>query len=197
MTRWERLYAQLAAHYDPSEKTVPKPAPSDLVAFEKQFCITLPNRYKQFILVFGAGELNVVAGEEDNALVNTFRFLSSNCPDGSYDMIAFNAAFQVRCQKDPVFLSRLDNPNLISRLVFFATNDSGDYFGWDPEERSSSRPLEYSIHWWPRGNYATEFLSPSFLDFMDRICKGDAFFQRMCGLHEVSVKHRYFVPLPQ
>jgi hypothetical protein len=194
MSRWETLYKKLVVMDFSADLYVPKPTVEAIERFQTQFQFRIPPLAKGFIHVFGAGELNAVAEEEVEAAVATFRFLAPECQVESYDMTSTNDAFRTRFKEDKLLLQSLESPSLFQRLVFFAKNHAGDYFAWDSEDRTSNKPLDYRIYWWPRGDQSLRILSPSFREFMNTITKKDAFLSDMYDI-KVKIQFRQFIPL--
>jgi hypothetical protein len=54
---WQELWNSLAIEGRPGEEQLPKPAQQAFAKFEKTTSFRLPESYKQFIAIFGPGEL--------------------------------------------------------------------------------------------------------------------------------------------
>lgn len=135
---------------------LPKPTDEALDEFEAQSGVLLPQSYRQFIKVFGPGEL-----------IWEFRFFAPGYADQPHaDLHTFNT--EAKAPLTDTFLRSLKDPNRVRRLIFFSRSSTGDLFGWDPEDVRDSKGREYGIYKLGRKNYAEE-VAASFQEFIESV----------------------------
>jgi hypothetical protein len=159
--RWQRLYDSLEIHGLPAGsriKALPRPSDEDLDRYERESGFRLPLSYRAFIKVFGPGELG-----------GDFRLRAPGYPDDPYaDLGRTNA--EIRAGFTETFLSFFDDPERVSRMVFFCAPGGGDWIGWDPEDVRDAELREYGIY--EIGDEEMEKVADSFPQFIEEVCLG-------------------------
>src|SRR5262245_6755722 len=130
--RWRSLYDRIAKVY-PTYRYVPKPTPQAIDEFEATAVFALPHSYREFIEVFGPGELS-----------QRFQFHAPGYAKRNkiLDLSHFNQLFR-ECK---AFFPKETMTNLIARQIVFCVTISGDWIGWDPQDVCDPVNHEYGIY---------------------------------------------------
>jgi hypothetical protein len=167
---WSELYhsLEIEAGHPPAGPTkfravlqVPKPEINWLDDYEVRSGFRLPVGYREFIQVFGPGELGDgykirapgyrLTGQGQDARVFNFQV----------DLDEFNAHPDWSHRK-------FKEPDQIMRLVYFADDSNGDLYGWDPQYIRSHEPTEYAIYVVEREeDERARLVATSFVDFVN------------------------------
>jgi len=142
---WERLYQRLKIEEPgPDRIAVPKPDDAWLDAYEQRTGFRMPIAYREFIKVFGPGEL---------AGVHTIRAPGYRLTGHGEYIRWFNSEIDFDgCKDNRVYRTVeetaeiYEEPERITRLIYFASNISGDDYGWDPEDLRDPASREYEIY---------------------------------------------------
>src|SRR5262245_20209667 len=104
--------------------------PEEMDGFENRIEFVLPPSYRDFLHLFGAGEL---AGWFDIDDLKCLEKRITTWPKASRD---FDFA----------------EPERMSRLVFFSeTHDEKERYAWDPQDHTPRKPGEFRVHLWRKG----------------------------------------------
>lgn len=164
---WKSLYETIEVRTEPDCTIAPKPTEQQLDQFELVADFKLPKSYRDFIRVFGAGELACEYKIMAPGYLN---------PTGSqgvpvYDLQSFNDS--TKNQFDTTFLSFFSDPEKIQRLVYFCATGTGNIIGWDPQDIREARQYDYGIYELGRSE-TLEFLADSFRAFIEEVCLSEA-----------------------
>lgn len=165
MTRtvdWSALAGGISIVSSPND--VPKPTLEDCTEAEASLGITLPSSYKEFITVFGAGDL-----------AKEFQLFAPNCPNMRYDLVSVNRDVREQLVKDNLAENYSDDPAQTLRLVIFARNFDSDEFGWDSAQVTLSKESEYKVYLLPRLLGANEYYTDTFEEFVLELCLGELY----------------------
>jgi hypothetical protein len=183
--RWAELCREIWSQ-PPGFRAVQKPEEGELDAFECEINSPLPPSYREFILMFGPGEL-----------AQEFMIFAPICPGNKhFDMRKFNNHFRQAFDKCEVLQNSYKEPQLIRRLVFFGRNIGNDYFGWDPEETAKKANPEYQIHFLQHLAESTRIIAASFEKFILEICLGNKYYSIYSATGDRSLEgpRRSFTP---
>ncbi len=142
LERWRALRAQFGNITDP-KKACRLPTPADIERLEVGIGSRVPAGFWGFTQVFGPGHLAVGRG--------WLRILAADAPAkperrGEYDIRRSVQQFRERRKASSWLLS----PQ-VYRLIVFASDRSGDQYGWDPEDVSDPNAPEYGLYCWRHG----------------------------------------------
>ncbi len=87
------------------------------------------------------------------------------------DLDVFNEAVRTRFNQTDQFgrlISKFEDPDRIARLVFFASNGSPDFFGWDPDDIRDSKLHEYGVYVVERVEGKSHLSASSFTEFVHK-----------------------------
>lgn len=159
-SKWQELLAKLEIRLQPGWVSVPKPTEDDLIQFETAHNFKLPQSYRSFIKLFGAG-----------TLAFDFKLLAPIGPNfPRYDLGSFN--LETKSGFTSTFLHFFSEPDRVKRLTYFAIPENADLIGWDPEDIRDRENHEYGIcELGPTEDL--ELVAISFSDFIDHICLAD------------------------
>ena len=161
---WKRLHQRLEILEFPHCKYLPKPASTALDEFEEKWDFQLPVSYREFVLLFGSGEI----AEWFNIYAPGYR--KPRRKDLGHFIRTFRKLFSERRVR-----RRWESPDRILRLIQFCDTHGGDYIGWDPEDVRDSAKHEYGIYIMPHSSGWCRPLASSFKEFIQDVCLGDGF----------------------
>jgi hypothetical protein len=141
LERWRALRAQFANVTDP-KKACRLPTPADIERFETEVGSRLPASFRGFTQVFGPGHLAVGRG-----WLRVYAAYAPEKPQGEYDIRRRVLKFRERWEK----CSWLLGPQ-VYRLIVFGSDQSGDQYGWDPEDVTDPGAPEYGVYCWRHGD---------------------------------------------
>ncbi|MCA9068945.1 MAG: SMI1/KNR4 family protein [Planctomycetaceae bacterium] len=152
---WDQLYNSLDVRLRPKCQRLPLPNDSDLDRFEQEHGHTLPASYRDFIKVFGAGELGA--------------FFSIKGPGYSRDasLEDFNRLMHIDDERE----AKLANQPIkrFAEKVYFASVNGGEIVAWDVGDVRKEEPREYGVYLQTRDARFLE-LAPSFEQFITEVC---------------------------
>jgi hypothetical protein len=147
---WQSLYDSLEIVLRRGSERVPPPDDASLDQFERVHGAPLPASYREFVKVFGAGELG-----------GFFRIRAPGYPAGSdASLDGFNRRMHAG---DDAQTERF------RRLVYVAGVNGGETVAWDTGDVRSASPHEFGICLRTRDDKLLE-LAGSFAEFVMRIC---------------------------
>jgi hypothetical protein len=161
LQKWETLYSTLRILTQTDWIMLPKSTAADIDHFEVTSGLLLPESYRGFVTVFGAGEL---AYEYDVS--------APGYPSSSewWDLRQFSQ--QVKAYFDDV-AEYYENSDLVSRLWYFASSKGRLSFGWDVTDIRSEQAHEYAIFEVSPSDEPV-LVATSFADFVQSVCLADA-----------------------
>lgn len=112
---------------------VPPPLPDTLAAFEASCGLKLPSTYREFVLLFGAGELS-----------GLFRIAAPMDVDSRYELGRFNA--ELHGKDDERLLDHFGLGERTLNVIFFAATGGGVLFGWLTDEVTDAVTHEYAVY---------------------------------------------------
>jgi hypothetical protein len=153
---WDRLQKQLRISEGPHAgyKLLPKPDVGVLDAFEKHTGLALPESYRQFVALFGAGEL-----------AGFFRIAAPMPIQDDYDLNTFNR--NLHGEPDERLLAVFGPPEVLEAFFFFAATGGDSFFGWKVDEVTDQATHEYAIYEFP-GFPPYRMIAHNFEDFINR-----------------------------
>jgi hypothetical protein len=163
---WKQLYDSLEIEIAPGTPKGVKPTQAMISEYEVATGFKLPLDYREFIQVFGPGELGRV-----------FRIKAPGYPTLGYptDLGAFNSSFD-EFRHDPTKLGVYERQEQFKRLHFFAATDAGEAIAWGPNYHDVDRD-DYWVYILLRSSNAPELLAVSFKKFIFDVCLGDGYFR--------------------
>jgi hypothetical protein len=154
---WQSLYDSLEIVLRPGSERMPPPDDAALDQFEREHASVLPASYREFIKVFGAGELG-----------GFFRIKSPGYPAGGDAALAgFNQRMHTDEEADAAMAKQ--PVQRFRGMVFFASVNGGEVVAWDTGDVRCDRPLEYGIYLWSLDRRFLE-LAGSFEQFITDVC---------------------------
>lgn len=137
--------------------------------YEARRGFALPLSYREFVHWFGPGLFTGSWFDIAAPIPPTFRArVSDMCDiDRQHEMI-----------HDPEgYWAESCAPEVLERLVLFASTEGGDWFFWDTRDVRNARQHEYGIYGHSRGNSEArvELVAPSFKSFITQVCLGPTF----------------------
>jgi hypothetical protein len=146
---WNLFYQSLALpNLGPNvEFAVPKPSDAWLDEYETTMSFRLPQAYREYIKVFGPGEL----GGHFQILGPQYRLVGRGKDTETFnqrsDLDAYTEYRRKNAYGKEVAKGIYSDPARINRLIFFAFDTClGDDVGWDPEEVRDAASNEYGIY---------------------------------------------------
>ena len=132
---WQELYKNLEIIKEqyPGYSAVPKPSANDLVEFESLAKIALPKSYKDFAMVFGAGEL-----------AGFYRIATPLPIPDDYELGRFNK--NLHGEPDERLLAGYGSAEYQERFYFFCSSGGGTFFGWKTDVVTIVSANEYPIY---------------------------------------------------
>lgn len=163
---WQTLYDSLEIEIPNGTPKGVKPTPAALDEYEAATEFKLALDYRDFIQVFGPGELGKV-----------FRIKAPGYPTlgDPVDLGIFNSMFDT-LRNDQTALEFYERREQIKRLHFFAATDAGEIIAWDPDDRNADWH-DYGIYILLHGRKAPELLAVSFKKFVFDVCLGNGYFR--------------------
>lgn len=158
--QWKQLYQQLDVQGPPG-KALKKPGDKDLNAFEARHDFALPSSYREYIKVFGPGELG-----------GYFRIYAPGYPDSGADLDRFVQMIQ---EIEDVFVETYGEEERVQRMMPFADTLGGDVIAWDPAVVTDPSKKEYTILILRDDSDKILKLAATFPDFIKDICLGSDF----------------------
>jgi hypothetical protein len=139
--------------------------------------IPLPAGYRDFVTAFGPGELG-----------QYFRIYSpshgSNISRANLDKYVDSFA-----SNRTALAARLIEKELVMRMFPFSNTIGGDVIAWDPLNVIDNAAHEYGIYVIPRDRDEIIFLAGTFRSFVEDVCLGYAFAEKLV-FHDVGSRMR-------
>jgi hypothetical protein len=161
--RWEKLYDRLVRR----ERLEILRPPTEVInsaleRIEKLFHTPLPQSYKEFIHLFGPGEI----GEY-------FRIFGPSI-EGFQDC---GSSLEREREVWPEYLTSVGRSDLGERVICFSTTIGGDATFWDPRDVRDPNEHEYGIYVHSRDAMTgkVDFIAGSFQAFIEEVCLGKGF----------------------
>lgn len=167
---WQKVYNSLDVSVPEWTPIAEKPTQETLDEFEHLTGVRLPLSYRNYIQVFGPGEL----GQEFRIFAPGYESLGEHA--NSSDLWTFNASKEP-LRSDPKIHQYYDDQERISRLLFFASTDGGEIIGWDPLDVRDKGSCEYGIYILLNDRKSPELLAESFTSFVHDVCLGNGYFR--------------------
>jgi hypothetical protein len=156
MRQWKALYSTLQIITYPNS-CLPTPTDDQLDAFEAAVHFQLPNSYRSFLKIFGAGELAC-----------DFKILAPGYPAATgYNLQQFNDDPTMHFSSDS--LQVFENPEQVEWLVYFSYTETSELIGWGPEDVRQPRQHEYGIYEVGR-SCTLQLIAVSFSEFVTQVC---------------------------
>ena len=135
-----------------------RPTENDIREFESTYKILLPKSYRDFVLVFGAGQL-----------AKDVEIAAPGYPD---QRSIYNLAFRNSCRENEETLLYWpdDERNRLRRFVYFGRYAEQSDVAWDPEDVRNKRAHEYGI-WEQRRDLSFHLLGSSFKQCVENLCE--------------------------
>ena len=159
---WKELHNRMEIYS--SSTDVPKPTLDDCKEAEETLGICLPQSYKEFITVFGAGELAL-----------EFQIYAPNCVSKHYDLVKLNKEYQSGIHDEFYNKETIPDFDQKARMIVFARNFSVEDFAWDPLEITDQKRCEYKNYIIPKHLDENEFYTDSFEALILELCLGDLY----------------------
>lgn len=155
MTTWQPLHESLAVTEAPGRASE-RPTDATLDAFERALGFELPESYREFVKLFGPGEL-----------AETVRIYAPVGAKRPGDLDAFVRGFR----KGAAFLGEAYGDRaLVTRAVPFANTVFGDVIAWDPGAPAGGGRREYPVVFLPDDKSKIVALAPDFRAFIVDRC---------------------------
>ena len=161
--RWWPLHQELEIDTWAGHVYVPRPTTQTLDDFGAWAGFKLPPSYRDFVLLFGPGEL-----------AGWYRILAPvGLKKARQDLAAFHSDWLKETRRHD-FGQWWHNPERMKRVVFFCDTFGAEYFAWDPQDSSRTEPEEYRVHLhYKRGDEPGthwEVVADSFVGFVRDYC---------------------------
>jgi hypothetical protein len=154
---WQALYDSLEIVLRPGFERMPPPDDAALDQFEHEHGTVLPASYREFIKVFGAGELG-----------GFFRIKSPGYPAGGDAALAgFNQRMHTDEEADAAMAKQ--RVQRLRGMVYFASVSGGEVVAWDTADVRCDRPREYGVYLWSLDRQFLE-LAGCFELFITDVC---------------------------
>jgi hypothetical protein len=131
---WDAVFDQVRIARPVSWVCAPPATAVEVEAVEARLKSPLPPSYREFMMRFGPGELYAVQ-------LHPFASSSSD-----WDVVSHTLDCR-ECVEQ--FGDRFADAEWFTQLVYFASTAGGDWYGWNPSEKSRSHPREhpcYHVH---------------------------------------------------
>jgi hypothetical protein len=133
-----------------------------LDAFEARAGVKLPPSYRDFVQLFGPGQLAgwfTIAAPLGAARQEAEHLKWA-------DLEWWRDYWQGLATEHRPWV----DPAKMRRLVFFSEEESGPWFAWDPQDQTPGQPGEYRVHLRERIEVDTEVVADSFEEFVTGFC---------------------------
>jgi len=146
--------------------------------YEKVNGFKFPTSYRDFIKIFGPGEL----GEEYVIRAPGYFQPEKSTREQRFNLRTDLACFNDRIRNQPISEETINkyfsgDGGQISRLVYFAETSIGELIGWDPCDVRSNDSLEYGIYILPRESDHLTLFVESFASFVQEVFFGIRYLQ--------------------
>ncbi len=169
---WDQL-PQRVELLTQSGDTIETPTAKELDAalgdYETRAGFRLPLGYREFIHWFGPG-----------SFTGSWFELAAPIPRGFQGRVA--DVFDIDRQREMVldpdgFWATSCDPDLLRRLVLFASTEGGDWFFWDTADVRDAERHEYGVYGHPHGSSSARvrLVAPSFESFITEVCLGPTY----------------------
>lgn len=135
-----------------------RPNVASIEAFEAKIGFRLPDSYKSFIVVFGAGDFGSslqIAAPDERAASSVYSLAGANAAYGYHGLEV--REFPPSQQK------------LLSRLYYFGLMNDREWLGWDIEDVRNTESVEYGIYC--VGLSTIRFVASSFRELIENTCE--------------------------
>ena len=134
----------------------PVPVSDDVLdGLEERIGFRLPQSYRDFCRVFGGGELS------------DFHIFIPNAPHESCDIVEANTLYH-----DREYEEYSPDPEQYQRAYFFARDNGGGIYFWDPQDITKGLQCEFGIYVVYRDDWDTIRLASTFDEFVLDLCLG-------------------------
>jgi len=155
---WKELYNELKI--ESSKTNIPKTTSAMLDKLEESIHRKLPKSYREFMIIFGPGEL-----------AEYFRIYGPGKKGGQADLIAF---IEMNREIANVQIETYGEEDFIKRMIPFSDTIGGDVIAWDPSTSNEDND-DYAIFMLPNDRNSIIKLSPDFEAFITKICLSTSF----------------------
>lgn len=159
---WKQLYDSLEKVEYAECKPVKKTTKAALDRFETRSKVRLPKSYREFMLVFGPGEL----AQGFRIAAPGYRSLGDTVDLDLMNKEGPRNYFAAGCD--------VDDPKQVNRMVFFCFTIANEYVGWDPQDTTDVRKREYGIYVLWRDDLYTTRVARTFPEFIEKVVMGKA-----------------------
>jgi hypothetical protein len=174
---WAELFESVE-HIPPDGDEVPKPTDEVLDRYEHETSFRFPKSYREFIKVFGPGELG-----EEYVIRAPGYFRPEKSPKEERfnlrtDLGRFNQRIREQQIKNDTVKRHFAGDALrVSRLVYFAETSIGELIGWDPLDTRDADLAEYGIYILLRESDHLALFSENFTDLINEVFFGVRYVQ--------------------
>ena len=157
MEKWNKLYAECEIFEDSEGSIERLEYTSEMLSeYEQLLGIKFPNSYKEFILVFGVGELAY------------HRIYGPVSDPTRKDMDIAEEDRLIHGKREDELLSEYGTFEEMEKFVFFSSSTRGDFYGWLTTEFTDKAKFEYRIYEFRRSPPIRP-VADSFEQFIDDI----------------------------
>jgi hypothetical protein len=170
---WEELYRNLRILELSLVPKVGQPTDTQIECVEKKLGLPLPLGYRDFIKVFGPGEI----ASDFRIRAPGFRTMANGESAEAFNHMVDLGAFNEILKHAQITFTAMDGPysSQARRLIYFADNSAGDLVGWDPEDVRECDRAEYGIYSVLREEGAARCVAETFEEFIMQVCLADGF----------------------
>lgn len=138
-SRWMELSKRLVNTNQEDTVVVPLTTPEELVQFEREWDFQLPDSYKAFCQIIGAGEI-----------AETFQITTPYAPGTYSDLSQDNRMWRENYFNDTIGSWKWRRQ--LSRVIRFASDYTGASYAWDPVDIVDVDRHEYGVYYMPRAD---------------------------------------------
>jgi len=126
--------------------------------------VPLPASYRDFVQVFGPGE---IAGY--------FIVFAPGYPNRRSGSLTHFIDVNRGKEIHEALIEVYDDEEFINRMLPFGSTIGGDLIVWDPDDVRDKRKQEYGVYILPDDQTKIVYLASSFQEFVEKVCLGDGF----------------------
>jgi hypothetical protein len=156
MNPWSGIYKELSIFGQRRRKRVPTEA--TIATFERAHELALPKSYREFSVLFGAGEL-----------CGFYRFHVPLDRKDEYDLSTYNVGLQGEQRKD--HWAEYGQSEIVGHLLFFCSTIGGEFYAWRTNEITNQHDHEYAVYHFLRSP-SLEKVAQTFQEFFEKCRTG-------------------------